>query len=161
MQWRIKKIKLNLLLKATKPEWGVERGAEINTTGHFKVVLYSLKEPSILAFLCMLTDTNHLSKHPCWSSTTQWHQPDNMVPSCRAVCTDTLTHTHKCSGTAWEMWHRAPCLKMPNNFQKITIHGVPLSETIFGWVLEVQEHPHEYQDTRFPTRTLNWSHDQC
>lgn len=33
------------------------------------------------------------------------------------------------------------------------------SETMFGWILWVREHPQGFQYPGFPTRTLSW--DQC
>lgn len=38
--------------------------------------------------------------------------------------------------------------------------GLTLSETIFGWVLWVKEHPQEFRNLGFFTRPLRYSHDE-
>lgn len=39
----------------------------------------------------------------------------------------------------------------------VAMKGLTLSKTVFGWHLGVIEHSHEQQNSRFSTRTLQYS----
>lgn len=41
----------------------------------------------------------------------------------------------------------------------VAMKGLTLSKTVFGWHLGVIEHSHEQQNSRFSTRTLQYSCD--